>query len=300
MARTTASSASFGGFQLIGPSAVQTIPASSNGFPLTVQWNPTQASDHECLLCRLSSTANGTTFINAGEFINSAVAAMSTATLEPRLSMKGVRPRKGGGPQKVRLSTQARFQFAFADGKLAEIPAGTLVAQLDWVFLVAHDTGLTITILENPIPITEPLPSYSITLQHALLADFQKAFEERHQKELAVFLRERNAGGEGMGPIVYRRANEILARVEEKPNPADFKTEVKGVTPVANSGSMLYDVEIPEGGEIVVPTTGTYVGGGGVCQSCWCCLQTKSTPAFAFISFGLIMFVGVFAYRRRT
>lgn len=301
-------SQSFAAFDPAGnPSAATTIAAGTGTNPivpgttvLSTQWTPTAASDHECVLARISSTSNGVTIVNGGEFINTAVAAMSTATIAPVISMKGARPRAGGGPQKIRVTPQKRFQFAYADGSLPEIPAGTLVAQLDWLFFVARDTGRTITITQGPIPVVEPMPGYDTVFQHAMAPDFQKAFEGRHPKEVSI-MSGRFATFEMSMAQRIRIANGLLAGIDEKPDPATFQVEAKGLTSVAGSKT-VFAAEIPEGGELTVPTTATFnpdgKSGGGF-LSCFSCLQTKNTPAFLFFTFAMIAVAGVFAYRRR-
>jgi MYXO-CTERM domain-containing protein len=286
----------FGPFVPAGnPSSATTIPASSTT-PITVAWTPTAASPHECILCRLSSTSNGTTIINAGEFINSAVAAMSTATLLPILSMKGVSAPVGGGKQKVKISSQKQYQYAYADGSLAEIPKLTLTAQLSWVFLISHETGLDITIKGKKMPIVEPLNGYTSTFQHAMTPDFQKTFEAKYQRQL---LRCELSSG---SKYSIACANRILAGLAEKPDPSLFQTNIKGPTAVPNGNGVLYTVDIPQNGEITVPTTVSYGaggGGGGKCSTCLCCFQTKTSTPAAGASVGLILLVGLFAYRRR-
>lgn len=299
---------SFAGFDPAGnPSTATTIAAGTGTNPivpgttvLSTQWTPTTASDHECILARISSTSNGVTIVNGGEFINTAVAAMSTASITPVISMKGARSREGGGAQKIRVTPQKRFQFAYADGSLPEIPIGTLVAQLDWMFFVGRDTGRTIRIKQNPIPIVEPMPGYDTVFQHAMAADFQKAFEGRHQKEVEIMTGRFSTFEISMAQRI-RIANGLLAGIDEKPDPATFEVQVKGLTPVAGNNAVLA-AEIPEGGELTVPTTATFNAdgkSGGGFLSCFSCLQTKNTPAFLFFTFAMIAVAGVFAYRRR-
>ena len=295
-------SSAFGSFQPAGGASAPTnIPASSAGTAITTQWTPTATSGHECVLCRLSSSSAGTTFINAGEFVNTSVAPLSSATVSPIISMAGSQPRQGGGPQKLRVASAMNFQFAYADGSLAEIPAGTLVAELNWRFLPSRDTGKTITISKAPIPILEPMPGYGISYQHALLPDFQKAFEARHTRELAVYMRTKAANAvEVNQALMYKNVNNVLAGVDEKPDPKSFQVDVKGLTPIA-AGNPIYTVEIPEGGQLTVPTSSSYSDGPNppVCTGCFCCLQTKSTPAFLLFTGTLMGLAGFFAHRKK-
>ncbi len=272
---------SFGTFQSIGSSSAVNIPAGSTGTPLTAQWNPTDPSGHECILAKLTSNVSGTTFINTGEFINSVILPMSSASISPTISVVGLAAPAGGGPQRIRLSTQAAFQFAYAGGVVQELPLGVLTSQMSWQFTAARDTGRTVTIKNRRFRVLAPFSGHRLDFQHALAVDFTAAFEQRHQALVSQYLgqiRGTSSGGTsggtttgtttqpgttgpvtttvtGVNPSVaiisdgtkraaYTAINGQLATDPEKPSAAEFSTELKGVTgvPGAENTSMLNSV----------------------------------------------------------
>ncbi|HMF96398.1 MAG TPA: hypothetical protein VKE96_18985 [Vicinamibacterales bacterium] len=304
-------SAAFGTFQQAGlPSSVTTVPGGSAGTPVTTFFTPSQASPHECILVTLSSTTAGATFINSGEFVNTAIAANPVGTIQPRISMVGVPPRADGSPtQRVVVGTQSRMQYAYADGGLAEIPAATLTAQLNWIFHVDRDTGRKITIVGTTMPVLDPLPSYGTTFQHPLTADFQTAFEQRHQQVFEPLCRRYEVAAATTttcitelkarmqkDPMVARTVNAVLANDGERPDLRDFGAEVKGLNPVPNTAGALYTADIPNGGQLVVSTSANYQL-GGKCLGCFCWFQSNATALIVTVL--LLAVIGLIVYWRR-
>jgi MYXO-CTERM domain-containing protein len=291
---------SFGTFTSIGQSPKTAVPSQASATPLSLPWTPPAASGHECFLAKLSSSSlanGGVTFVNSGEFANMAILPLSEAKIAPHIGVKGLPAPAGGGPQHVRLTTQAYLQFAYADGSLPEIKAGTLVAQLRWVFLVSRDTGRTITIHEHRHEVMDPFSSYGLLLQHALSSDFQTGFEQRHAKLLAEFTSDNKTYYQSP-EVRIRLLNAALANDPEKPALSDFPTNIDGVKPVANTGGQLLDVDVPVDGEVTLPTTVGYgaptPNPGGCCPGS---SSSKTTPKVGTL--GLIVLVGAVVRRRR-
>jgi hypothetical protein len=285
--------------------------AASSDTTMAINWPspptvPVGDDGHRCFLVTLDSAVNDTTFVNRGDFRNMTIHHASAYTGFPVINVKGQPPPPAGQTtQKVRLSAQTSIQFAFGDGTLAAIPAGTLTAQFNWLFHPVLDTGKFLTLRNKKFRIWNPMPSFGFSIQHALTIDAQNAFERRH----AQLLKSREISKASMRSAVLAPDDRVaaigglnaqLALETDRPSSDGWSAKLDGVAPVPGTGGRVFDIDVPVNGERRIPATVAFrqiVCGEGCC-ACQRSGTSNTTPA-KVTSLGMIVVAGMFARRRR-
>jgi hypothetical protein len=187
--------------QVLLPSIAYDGPAlgGAPGTPATVNWHTTTADlqgsteGHNCIRVQLTSSEEATTFINQGEFNNMWVHSASRFEATPVLDTKGLSIKSRKKTQRIHITTDSRFKYAYADGYLKEISSGTLTSELNMRFIGQAETSLHCNVGNKRYNLLEPLISYGYIIQHAQVLDFQKAFEEKHAERLNALYQEYRA-----------------------------------------------------------------------------------------------------------
>jgi MYXO-CTERM domain-containing protein len=151
------------------------------------QWTVDPQGDknklHQCIRVKLEATVGGTQFNSSGDFHNMEIDHASTANSVATINMQGVPAPEGGGTnQRVRLYTHKATQYAYADGRLPDIPMGTLTEQLLIQNRTFRFTGKHVTVSGVRSDNWDPVGSYGNTIQHERDATFAQGFYTRHQK----------------------------------------------------------------------------------------------------------------------
>ena len=274
------------------------IPPDTNnnaGTAVQASWTPTDADDgHQCIRVKLEATQGGTTFVNMGDFHNMWVDHSSSLSVHSRIDLTNVPPPEGGGSQRVRLLSHPKVQFAYADGSIPGVPAGTLTAQIINQFRAFRYTGKHVTVNRVRSEIWDPIGSYAFTIQHPLLPPFQTAFEQRHAKLLdracTPETAAANCGVKNLKVSMARNRNlvglinNLLANDPEKPSLTDWNFNMAGVKPIGRNQNQFELAVPPNNPVFTVQTNINYKG----------CFQASGAK-LPFAILGLLS-LGVFAY----
>lgn len=262
---------------------------------------------HQCILVDLDSSVNGTAFRIKSGFTNADFNVASTVQTNAQINTKGLGPPPAGmANHRFAYYVKPAIQFAYSDGRHAEIPAHRIALQLGLAFHAYHYTGQTITLGKTRYDILESGPGFEVTYQHLLAEAFDKEFKARHAKldeqaKRAVILKDHQGDGQRPNEALelYRQINAQLAVDPEKPKPEAWTQKYDGLTPVENAGGFWFKTEVPPTGvrDLLLTTTAVEGGDGGGGKGPICCMggSPKTTPTAA----AMLMVLGVWVHRRR-
>lgn len=194
----------------VSPTAAGTIPANGSAPLSTASWTLNQTwrdryaaiggMPHQCILAELSAPP-GTTFVNRSAYRN--MDFFGASGFETRAFFNG--PAFGAPPEgtvhQFELEWFPTVRLARAQGEIATIPKGTLVAELDMLVRTRLPTGKTITMRGESRPLKAHAGSYLHVVQHPIPAELARLIDR--------------IPGEGrdvrLPPEIQKRVDDVIA-----------------------------------------------------------------------------------------